>query len=55
MQPLWQMKEMDGYVPAMTVADADNDGRDELVLLIAHPNSSFFGARKSVIKLFELP
>jgi hypothetical protein len=53
-QPLWQMSEMDGYIPALAIADADNDGRDELVLLIAHPNSSFFGARKSVIKLLEL-
>jgi hypothetical protein len=54
LKPLWQMAEMDGYVPAMTVADADNDGQDELVLLIAHPNNNFFGTRKSVIKLFEL-
>jgi hypothetical protein len=54
LQPLWRMADMDGYVPAMTVADADNDGQDELVLLIAHPKSNFFGPRKSVIKLFEL-
>jgi len=53
LQPLWQIGEMDGYVPAMTIADADNDGRNELVLLIAHPNSVFFGTRKSVIKLFD--
>ncbi|MBE0502089.1 MAG: hypothetical protein IBX47_11695 [Desulfuromonadales bacterium] len=51
--PLWQIKEMAGYVPAMTIADADNDGQDELVLLIAHPDNSFFSARKSVLKLLN--
>ncbi len=51
--PRWQIREMDGYVPAMTIVDADNDGQDELVLLIAHPDNSFFSARKSVLKLFN--
>lgn len=52
--PQWRISKVDGYVPALTIADADNDGKDELVMLLAYPKSNPFSSRRSVIRLFAM-
>lgn len=54
LMPKWEMKDIEGYIPALTIADADNDGTDELVMLLAYPNMNPFGSRRSVIRLLAL-
>jgi len=54
LQPKWRIPEIEGYIPALTVADADNDGVAELVMLLAYPNSNPFASRRSVIRLLAL-
>jgi len=53
MERIW-MQELDGYIPAMQVADANNDGKQELAVLLAFPSSNPFGSRKSVLRLYDI-
>jgi len=50
----WRIADIEGYIPALTIADADNDGIDELVLLVAYPNANPFGSRRSAMRLLAL-
>jgi hypothetical protein len=46
----WQTREVTGYIADYQVRDADNDGRDELVVAIVNP-----GGKTSNIFFYKLP
>jgi hypothetical protein len=54
LMPKWNITGIEGYVPAVTIADLDSDGVDELVMLLAYPNRNPFGSRRSVIRTLAL-
>lgn len=53
LRQVW-LQKLDGYVPAAVMADANNDGNEELTLLLAFPTSNPFASRKSAVRLYEI-
>ena len=52
MKKLWS-QTLDGYVPGAVIADANNDGKKELTVLLSFPTNNPFSSRKSVVRLYE--
>lgn len=52
MEKLWT-QTLDGYVPAAVIADANNDGKNELAMFLSFPTNNPFSSRKSVVRLYE--
>jgi len=54
LQQNWSTKDQEGYLADFTVADADNDGQDELVMVIKYKQKNLLQKGRSAIVLYEL-
>lgn len=51
----WHTRTLEGYLADFQLADADNDGRLEVVMAIAFPWAGFSGKRQSAVALVDVP
>lgn len=50
----WRTSRQNGYLADFTVADADNDGQDELVMAVKFSNKNILQKGRSTVVIYEL-
>ncbi|MBW6512935.1 MAG: VCBS repeat-containing protein, partial [Desulfuromonadaceae bacterium] len=55
LQESWSTQKEAGYLSDFEVADADNDGRDEIVMAVVYSRAGFFSASRAALLVYELP
>ncbi|GAG74886.1 unnamed protein product, partial [marine sediment metagenome] len=50
----WKTREISGHISDYTIADIDNDGRDELVFSVVSKTGSVLGEAKSYLVSQEI-
>ncbi|MCK4501484.1 MAG: VCBS repeat-containing protein [Desulfuromonadales bacterium] len=50
----WQTSEQNGYLADFALADADNDGQDELVMVVIFQNKNLLQKGRSTVVIYEL-
>lgn len=54
MQESWRTSDQSGYLADFALADADNDGNDELVMVVKYQHKNFLKKGRSAIVVYEL-
>lgn len=54
MQESWRTADQSGYLADFALADADNDGMDELVMVVKYQQKNLFRKGRSAIVIYEL-
>ncbi len=54
LQESWRTSEQNGYLADFAVADADNDGRDELVMAVKFQQKNIVQKGRSTVVIYEL-
>jgi len=54
MQESWMTADQNGYLADFALADADNDGMEELVMVVKYQQKSLFSKGRSSIVIYEL-
>lgn len=54
MQESWRTSDQSGYLADFALADADNDGNDELVMVVKYQHKNFLKKGRSAIVIYEL-
>lgn len=55
MQESWRTTDQNGYVADFALADADNDGRNEAVMVVKYQKKGLFRKGRSTVVIYELP
>lgn len=50
----WRTTDQGGYLADFSVADADNDGKDELIMVVKYKQKNLFQGGRSAIVIYEL-
>ena len=50
----WRTSEQGGYLADFAIADADNDGQDELVMVVKYSQKSLVNKGRSTVVIYEL-
>ncbi len=52
--PMWKTRQLPGYISDWTIADFDNDGKDEIVCAIVKSSAPVVGKERSYVMMMEL-
>ncbi|MDT8423194.1 MAG: VCBS repeat-containing protein [Desulfuromonadales bacterium] len=55
LQEIWSTQKEAGYLSDFEVADADHDGRDEIVMAVVYSRAGFFSASRAALLVYALP
>ena len=55
LQERWRTQPQSGYLADFEVADADNDGRDEIVMAVVYSRKGLLSKSRAALLIYELP